>query len=88
MSPNAQEALAALGASVLRQWHNEGERGDLDGGWIQEEAARLGVLVPVERTEPCGDTCVCAEYADPPFTCYEIRGDIWYALHDGHGWRP
>jgi len=37
--------------------------GDLDGFEFQDAAAGAGVLLPEERTTPCGENCNCAEYA-------------------------
>ena len=38
---------------------------DVDGGWIQDRATELGILVPVPVTEACGENCQCAEYGFP-----------------------
>lgn len=44
---------------------------DVDGGWLQDKAHDLGVLVAVHVTEPCGEHCACAEYhGDFPAECY------------------
>lgn len=43
---------------------------DADGGHIQELAIKHGLLKPEQRTERCGDTCSCAEYADFPVECF------------------
>jgi len=72
-SETAKDALAAFGLSVIKE--ARGELGDLDGGWIQDEAERLGVLRKVEVTEPCGELCHCAEYGDFPQDCYRIVAD-------------
>ena len=44
---------------------------DVDGGWIQDYATDVGILVAVPVTEPCGEgeNCVCAEYGFPA-ECY------------------
>lgn len=41
-----------------------------DGVQIQELAVEHGLLKPEQRTERCGDTCSCAEYADFPVECF------------------
>lgn len=46
------------------------EGADADGGHIQELAIKHGLLKPEQRTERCGDTCSCAEYADFPVECF------------------
>lgn len=43
---------------------------DADGAQIQELAVEHGLLKPEQRTERCGDTCSCAEYADFPVECF------------------
>jgi hypothetical protein len=46
------------------------EPGDIDGGEAQDEAERLGLLVRVKCTEPCGELCTCAEYhGEAPWEC-------------------
>lgn len=75
MSPRAApdpmvEALAALGLWTLQQQRDE--LGDIDGGAIQDEAERLGLLVRVQVTEPCGERCHCAEYDDFPQECLRL----------------
>lgn len=46
------------------------EGADADGGHIQELAVKHGLLMPEQRTERCGDSCQCAEYADFPVECF------------------
>jgi hypothetical protein len=65
------ERLRAFASDVMTAW----PIGDVDGSELQEYAVRRGLLTPVERTEPCGDGCSCAEYYatdDWPegITCY------------------
>lgn len=59
--------LERFGLAVLEESRNE--IGDVDGGWLQEEAVKLGLLVSVHVTEPCGEGCRCAEYGDFPQDC-------------------
>jgi hypothetical protein len=49
---------------------------DLDGGDIQDKAEELGLIVPVEVTEPCGDNCACAEWAGFPVTCFRLANNL------------
>jgi hypothetical protein len=69
------ERLANFGACVSLQYHGGGERGDVDGGWLQEAALTCGVLERQERTTPCGERCACAEYhgSGERVTCHPIR---------------
>ncbi len=46
------------------------EGSDADGAHIQELAVKHGLLKPEQRTERCGDSCRCAEYADFPVECF------------------
>mgnify|MGYP001574533554 FL=1 len=62
MSPLEQFGLACL--IEMRD-----ELGDLEGGWLQDKAEALGLLVRVDVTEPCGSTCRCAEYGEFPQEC-------------------
>lgn len=65
---SAARALATFGLACLDEARKE--LGDLDGGWVQDTAEKLGVLTPHEVTEPCDpEHCVCAEYGFPT-TCY------------------
>lgn len=33
--------------------------GDVEGGWLQDRAEELGLLVPQDVIEPCGEACQC-----------------------------
>ena len=55
-----REALESFGRWCLDQVH---EQADIDGWLVQVEAKRLGLLVYVTVTEPCGENCSCAEYS-------------------------
>ena len=59
--------LAKFGRLVLDE--HRSELGDLDGGWLQDQAEACGVLVRVLVTERCGDGCRCVEYGDFPMEC-------------------
>lgn len=43
--------------------------GDLDGCDLQEWAEEFGLLREVHVTEPCGESCRCAEWDDFPQEC-------------------
>ena len=59
--------LALFGRVCLDE--HRSELGDLDGGWLQEQAEECGLLVRATVTEPCGEGCRCAEYGDWPMDC-------------------
>lgn len=40
-----------------------------DGADVQDKAVELGLLVEVQASEPCGESCSCAEFGFP-VTCY------------------
>lgn len=58
----AVEQLAVFGAKVLMQHHGDGERGDVDGGWLQETAVESGVMTTETKTVPCGEHCPCGDF--------------------------
>jgi hypothetical protein len=70
-------ALARLGLKALA-CSRDGR--DYEGADIQDDAADLDVIVAVKRTEPCGESCVCAEVSDPPFECYTNSPAVVAAL--------
>lgn len=51
--------------------------GDVDGGWIQDYATDMGILIVVQVTEPCGEgeNCVCTEYGFP-VECYRYSPEF------------
>jgi len=53
--------LQAFGRWCLDQMRDPAP-GDIDGGWAQEEAERLGLLVRVKAKTPCESGCACVEY--------------------------
>jgi len=67
-APTERDALvplARLGLAALDACH---EGGDYDGGDIQDEAEKVGVVKPEPANAPCGDNCLCAEYGSD--ICY------------------
>lgn len=76
---NAQmAALAKFGLACLIE--SRDSLGDLDGGWIQDEAVRCGLLIETTVHAPCGDECLCAESGDFPMRCYKYSDEIRAAL--------
>lgn len=64
--------LLLFAGEILAQFHNQGEHGDVGGDFIQETGARCGLLEEKTMTEPCCDTCVCAELTDFPAQCFRL----------------
>lgn len=63
--------LRLFALTVMEAW----PMGGIDGGELQDIAVTCGLLRPEERSEPCGEQCVCAEYVTPAefergVTCY------------------
>lgn len=56
------ERLATFGAKVLMQHHGDGDRGDVDGGWLQETAVESGVMTTETKMVPCGARCPCGDF--------------------------
>lgn len=75
-------ALARFGASVLVEYASENERGDLEGGWVQEAAIRHGVMDQIRRVIPCNQACACAEFYGEGETawCYPVKD--WHRVMD------
>ena len=79
---DAMQRLARFGAWAIRELRDGDNIGAaLDGGDAQDEALRLGVLVTVRATQPCGEGCACLEYdGDFPTDCYRFPAEISRAL--------
>lgn len=41
------------------------DAGDIDGFTIEECAIRAGLYEQIKVTEPCGESCICAEFGFP-----------------------
>lgn len=80
----ADAKLAAYGLAVLRLWHYDEDRYDLDGGDVQEIAVQAGVVAAVRRATPCGEHCACAEVSQRGETvdCLVIAPDVLARLND------
>lgn len=68
------ESLAGFALDMLDEWP---ELNSIDGFEIQDIAEKHKLLIPRTVTEPCGETCVCAEcYTDEEMqrgtTCYHM----------------
>jgi hypothetical protein len=62
--------LMRFAGLVLKAHRNDGWPGDVDGDDLQDWALRCGLIEERQMSEPCGETCTCAEVADFPTTCY------------------
>ena len=71
-------ALITFALAVLRAWHHDGDRCDVDGGTLQELALSSGVCVALERQAPCGTPCPCHDAMGDAGTvsCIVIRPDV------------
>lgn len=67
--------LAAFGAMALNA-HRSPYPEDVDGGTLQELAVKTGVLESRRVTEPCGESCACAEIGAIPGDCYFMPEDV------------
>jgi hypothetical protein len=76
--------LARFAIEVLKQWHGDGERGDIEGAWIQETAQRIGVALTEERLTPCGEVCPCRDFAgsNEVVPCAPIRDDVFALMQN------
>jgi Holliday junction resolvase RusA-like endonuclease len=80
------EVLVRFARELLSGWRGDApidlgvpdDPGDLDGGWVQEIAVKLGLLVAHHPTAPCGQGCACAgfyppeDFAEGMVTCYRL----------------
>lgn len=66
--------LEKFGLACLRE--HRCEIADIDGGWAQDKATELGLLVNVRVTEPCGEGCRCVEYDDFPQDCLRYSDEM------------
>ena len=65
------ELLAKFGAWCFESHRGDmNEPGDIDGGSVQDELVRLGLLEAREMTAPCGPQCICGPSEQNPETCY------------------
>jgi hypothetical protein len=71
-------ALEQFGIMVLAEARDS--FGDIDGGWIQDAAETLGLLVRIQVTVPCGEECRCAEYGEFPQECLRPNPEIEAAI--------
>jgi len=50
---------------------------DIDGGFVQDEAVKHGLLVQFEAKEPCGEHCICADECGMwPVKCFRYSPDV------------
>jgi len=68
--------LAAFARAILEE--SREELADLDGGWLQDKAEELGLLVRVEVSEPCGDGCSCEDF---PQDCLRYSPAVQAAIN-------
>ncbi len=57
------------------------EGGDIDGFDFQDAAVKHGILIPEQRSEPCGEDCACnSYYGDNEWkdgiACYQIAAAL------------
>ena len=76
MTPLERFALA-----VLKESRHDGG-GDVEGGWLQDKAEELGLLVKVRVTEPCGENCWCASFDDFPQDCLRESDAVRAAMNE------
>ena len=71
-------AFARFGRAVMdAHWGNDSS--GIDGDVVQDLAVETGVLHEVAVSEPCGETCACAEWGFP-MTCFRYTDAATAAL--------
>lgn len=79
---NAERKLIRLMAAVIYQSRDPTVGpGDVDGGWLQDKAEEIGVLIPVPVTEACSEGCPCSDYGFPT-TCYRLEAMVRAAMDE------
>jgi hypothetical protein len=74
--------LADFGASIVEAYFDDGDFGDLDGGWVQDKAVELGLLVhPVVPHSPDD----CEGCADEPGSCYVLDAALAQPVPEKEG---
>lgn len=75
-----RDALKAFARELieLSDWP---DGGDIDGFDFQDAAVKHGILIPEQRSEPCGEDCSCnAYYSDEEWkegiTCYRLAAAL------------
>ena len=82
MTPKKEGHMMNLESKLIdfARWaiteHRSNTFGDLDGGSIQDKLEELGLLVEVEVSEPCGESCTCVEYGEFPQTCLRLAEGV------------
>ena len=76
-------ALEKFALAVLEE--SRDELCDLDGGWLQDKAEELGLLVRVHVTGPCGESCSCIEYNEFPQECLRFSNEVQKAMEQNNG---
>lgn len=70
------EQLAEFGRWALLH-HRDNDCADIDGGTLQDQAIAFGLLEYVTVDSPCGENCVCVDYADSwPTQCLRLSKGI------------
>ena len=64
------ERLLRFAGRILTVTRKEYGGGDVDGGDVQEWLLADGLLETRMVTEPCGESCVCAEWDEFPQDCH------------------
>lgn len=71
-----RDAVLVLPWATFGHWCLTASRedfSDLDGGDLQDRAQECGLLEPIAATEPCGESCQCAELCDEwPAECLRM----------------
>jgi hypothetical protein len=86
--PDVRDDLARFALRVLEQFHNHGERGEIDCDWLQETAQEIGLLGDLIRMTPCSENCVCEEFvgAGEMSRCAPIRDDVFALMTESITW--
>lgn len=78
----AEQKLAAFGAAVLSEHRGIHGPGDVDAATLESLAEKHGVLERRQVTEPCGESCVCAQVDNIPGQCLFVPDSIQPFLKD------
>lgn len=66
----AAERYRLFAGMILKMHRNDGQPGDVDGGWLQDVATEIGLLEKFDvPTDGCGEGCACIGESD---YCYRL----------------
>ena len=73
---DTQKKLADFGAAVLKFFAKPDGPSSIDYFDLVDMGVKAGTLELRRVTEPCGEGCACAAYADLPVECHQMSAAV------------